>query len=219
MNDFNRDWRPKQSTPSVKLAGRLDELRSALRLRDPNLVAARSGASYLELGPDRGELHVPFWGNVCVLSFPELVGYNHDEHLSDFQQTLLLYYLVIADGTALTGKWVSLAGLPDGLMYNAAFQGYTGNEVVKTFGFDLEAFKSACVKAGGTQIGIGNTSFIFQALPHIPLTLTYWLGDEDFPSSCQVLFDESAVHYLPVDVCAISGSMLTQGVIRFHNQD
>lgn len=212
MNSFGRDWRPVRADPSAKLAGRLDELRSALRVLDPERVAARSGASYRQIGPGRGELHLPFWGNVCIFSFPELAGYDHDEHLSDFQQTLLLYYFVTADGTSLTEKWVSLAGLPEGLMYNAAFQGYTGNEVVKTFGLDLDAFQSACVKAGGTQTDIGSTSFTFQALPHVPLMLTYWLGDEDFPSSCKVLFDESASHYLPVDGCAILGSMLTQRV-------
>ena len=216
MNDFGRDWRPVRTDPSVKLVGRLNALRSALRPRDPDVIAARSGTTYLMLGPGRGELRVPLWENVCVLSFPELVGYDHDEHLSDFQQTLLLYYFVTADGTPLIGKWVSLAGLPDGLMYNAAFQGYTGDEVVKYFGLEIDAFKSACVKAGGTQTDLGSASFIFQAFPRIPLMLTYWLGDEDFPSSCKVLFDESASHYLPVDGCAILGSLLTQRVI--HNK-
>jgi hypothetical protein len=195
----------------------LDQLRSALRVLDPKRVAARSGASYLELGPDRGELHVPFWGNVCVLSFPESMGYDHDEHLSDFHQTLLLYYLVTADGASLTGKWVSLAGLPNGLLYNASFQGYTGAEIVKAFGSNLEAFKTACIKTGGIQADVGSASFVFQALPRVPVMLTFWLGDEDFASACNVLFDESASHYLPVDGCAILGSMLTQQVIRFQN--
>jgi len=58
---------------------------------------------------------------------------------------------------------------------------------------------------------------VFQALPRVPLMLTYWLGDEDFPSSCKVLFDESASHYFPIDACAILGSMLTGRVIRAKN--
>jgi hypothetical protein len=215
MKDFGRKWRPTQPDESAKLTGRLTELRSTLRLRDPGLVAARSGVSWLTLGPDRGELHVPLWGNVCILSFPELTGYNHrDEHLPDFQQALLLYYLVAADNAPLTGRWVSFADLPDGRIYNAAFQGYSGDEIVKTFGIDLDGFKSACLKAEGKPVEIGSASFIFQALPRVPLLATYWLGDEDFPSSCKILFDESACHYLPVDACAILGSMLTRKLIR-----
>ena len=216
MTSFTKDWKPSRADEAdMQLTERVDELRASLRLLDPELVAARSGVSWLTLGPGRGELHVPMWGNVCVLSFPELLGYNcKDEHLSDFQQALFMYYLLTADGASLTGKWVSFADLPDGRMYNAAFQGYSGDEIVKTFGFDLDGFKSACLKAGGELVDIGSASFEFQALPRVPLLLTYWLGDEDFPSSCKVLFDESASHYLPIDACAILGSMLTKKVVK-----
>jgi hypothetical protein len=210
-----KNWRPiRPETAAAQLADRIQELRSTLRVQDPVLVAARSGSSWLMLGPDRGELHVPLWGNICILSFPELTAYNHlDEPLPDFQQALLLYYLVTSDGTPLTGHWVSFADLPDGRMYNAAFQGYSGDEVVKQFGFDVAAFEQACAKAGGNFAAIGSASFIFQALPRVPLMATYWLGDEDFPSSCKILFDESACHYLPIDACAVLGSMLTRKLI------
>jgi hypothetical protein len=219
MTTFKKDWKPSRSKDAdVQFASRVDELRLTLHLQDPELIAVRSAVSYLTLGPGRGELHVPFFGDVYVFSFPELNGYNNqDEPLSDFQQAMFLYFLITADGTPLTGKWVSFADLPGGRMYNAAFQGYSGNEVVKTFGFDLDGFKSACVKAGGEPVDIGSASFEFQALPRVPLMLTYWLGDEDFPSSCKVLFDESAGHYLPIDACAILGSMLTSNVIRAKN--
>lgn len=215
MSDFGRDWRPARTgTTSAQLAERAAELRSTLRARDPSLVAVRSASSWLRLSPGRGELHIPFFGNVCIFSFPELKGYdNRDDPLPEFQQALLLYYLVTADGAPLTGRWVSFADLPDGRTYNVAFQGYSGDELVKKFGFDLDAFKAACSKSGGNFIDIGSASFIFRALPRVPLMTTYWLGDEDFPSSCKILFDESATHYLPIDACAILGRILTRKII------
>jgi hypothetical protein len=179
------------------------------------LVAVRSGSSYLTLGPGRGELHIPLWDKIQILCFPQLTGCNDkDDRLPDFQLAMLLYYLLTADGTPLTGCWVSFADLPDGRMYNAAFQGYSGDEIAKRFGLDLERFKSACLKAGGNAIDVGSASFVFQALPRVSLMLTYWLGDEDFPSSCKILFDESVSHYLPIDACAILGSMLTRKISR-----
>jgi hypothetical protein len=216
MSNFEKTWiTSRLDHASSLLTERLYQLRSALRSQDPGLVAARSGISYLEAGPGRGELHIQLWGNICILSWPELTGNNdRGEPLSDFQQTLLLYYLVTADDSALTHKWVSFADLPGGRMYNTAFQGYSGDEIEKNFGMDLDALKQACDLAGGEQVEIGNASFIFQALPRVPLMLTYWLGDEDFPSSCKILFDESACHYLPIDACAILGSTLTRRLIR-----
>jgi len=215
MRESFKYWRPSHSkSAATQLAARAHELRVALRSRDPALVAARSGASYLELGPGRGELQVPLWGEICIFSWPELTGFNaRDDLLPDFQQTLLLYYLSTSDAAPLTGKWVSFAELPDGRIYNAAFQGYSGDEISKTFGPNLDAFTKACTLVGGIEAGIGDASFIFQALPPVPLMVTYWLGDEDFPSSCKILFDESACHYLPVDACAILGGMLARRLL------
>lgn len=216
MTDLQKDWKTSRTpTSAEQLAGRVDELRSTLRIQDPSLVAVRSGSSYLTLGPGRGELHIPLWGRVCILCWPQLTACNEkDDRLPDFQLAMLLYYLVTADGAPLTGRWVSFADLPDGRTYNAAFQGYSGDEIVKRFGLDLEGFKSACSKAGGEPVDAGSASFVFQALPKVPIMVTYWLGDEDFPSSCRILFDGSASHYLPIDACAILGSTLTGRVIR-----
>ena len=212
MSAFGKDWKPSRSDQvDAQFAARLDELRLTLRFQYPGLIAERSGVPYLTFGSGRGELHIPFWEDVYILSFPELIGYStHDDQLPDFLQALLFYYLNTADGAPITNKWVSFAELPDGRMYNAAFQGYSGDEVVKAFGFDLAAFKLACLKAGGKSVDPGSASFTFQALPRMPLMITYWLGDEDFPSSCKILFDESACHYLPIDACAILGSMLVR---------
>jgi hypothetical protein len=218
MPDFGKDWRPSRSPDaSAKFAEGVDNLREALLLLDPNLVAVRSGAAYLTLGLGRGELHIPFWGNIYILAWPELSGYGHlidPQPLSDFQLTFLFHYLLTADGMPASGKWVSFADLPDGRVYNAAFQGYSGNEVVKFYGSNLEAFRTACFSAGGTEADLASASFLFQPLPHVPLLITYWLGDEDFPCSCKILFDESASHYLPVEACAILGSMLVRRIVH-----
>ena len=187
----------------------MHELRSTLQFRDPGLIAARSGISYLSLAPDHGEFHFLFFGKAVTFTWPNLTGFNAtDDELSPILQALFLYYLITADGTAVTGKWVSFADLPGGRMYNAAYQGYSGDEIVKTFGFDLPAFSSTCLNIGGTPVEIGSASFVLQALPNLPMLVTYWLGDEDFPSSCKILFDSSATHYLPIDGCAIAGSIL-----------
>ncbi|HJZ12415.1 MAG TPA: DUF3786 domain-containing protein, partial [Acidobacteriota bacterium] len=113
----------------------------------------------------------------------------------------------------LSGRWVSFADLPDGRMYNAAFQGYTGDEISKIFSLELRDFETACEKAGGQAVDTGDAAFRFQALPRVELLVVYHLGDEDFPSSCKILFDASATHYLPIDGCAILGSLLVKKIL------
>ncbi len=182
-----------------------------LQLRTPSLIAAQSSISYVTSGQDRGEFQIPFLGNTFSLTWPDLTAYsNTRDKLPPIFQALLLYYLATADGTTLTGKWVSFADLPNGRIYNAAYQGYSGDEIVKAFGLDLPAFQSACLTLNGSPLEIGSASFVVQTLPVLPMLVTYWLGDEDFPSSCKILFDSSATHYMPIDGCAIAGSMLAK---------
>ncbi|RPH63294.1 MAG: DUF3786 domain-containing protein, partial [Chloroflexi bacterium] len=119
-----------------------------------------------------------------------------------------------ADGAPLTGKFVSFADLPGGRMYAQAFQGYSGDVVARSVGENLESFRQGCQKAGGQALQAGSAAYSFQALPRVPLQIVYWLGDEDFPSNCKILFDSSATRYLPIDGCAIIGSMLTGKIIK-----
>jgi hypothetical protein len=208
--------RPTVQTPPG-LSRRAEELRAGLQLLPAELLAARTRSSFLSTDPGRGEFHFSFFGSAILGAFPGMRFYTvSGDELPEFQQALFLYYFSTADGALLTGNWVSFADLPDGRMYSQAFQGYSGNEVVKAFGLDLEAFKRAALAVGGEAVAVGDASFRFQAFPSVPLLLTYWLGDEDFPSSCKVLFDASATHYLPIDGCAILGSQLIQKVLRKH---
>ncbi len=207
---------PALSSPLSKpgLALRVDELRAALRLVPANLLVERTGCAYHALGRGRGEFRLSLFDSPLVVSFPELVAYQtNGEPFPPHIQALGIYYFHTADGAPLAGDWVSFAELPDGRIYDHAFQGYSGNEVVKAFGLDVEGFKRACEKAGGRPETFGDAAYSFQALPRLPLLVNFWCGDEDFPSTCKILFDRSLSHYLPTDVAAILGGMLARKIV------
>jgi hypothetical protein len=188
-------------------------LREALRDADPVSLAERVGG--VVSADDRIGIWLSLWASPIMIRLPDLIAVNEsDQPLNPMIQAILLYHLVTGDGSPLEGRWVSFADLPGGRMYAQAFQGYTGDEIVKSFGLNLESFERACQKIGGTKINAADSAFMFLCLPRLPIVLTYWLGDEDFPSSCKVLFDASACHYLPIDGCAIAGSMLTSRVLK-----
>jgi hypothetical protein len=176
-------------------------------------LAFLSGAEFHEKG--RSEFRLSIFGNSVSVSYPDLVACDAQTGVSlpVATQALLLYYLNIADGTPLEGRWVAFADLPDGRFYNQAFQGYTGQELARHFGNDLGTFERAARKLDGMKLGYGDAAFAFHILPRVMLAVVYHLGDEDFPATCQILFDASASHYLPTDVYAILGSMLTRKLL------
>lgn len=202
------------SNSQQQLAGRVEELRLALREKgNPQNLAFLSGAEFHEKG--RGEFRLPLFGNSVSVSYPDLVACDAQTGVSlpVATQALLLYYLDTADGTPPEGRWVAFADLPDGRFYNQAFQGYTGQELARHFGNDLGTFERTARKLDGMKLGYGDAAFAFHILPRVMLAVVYHLGDEDFPATCQILFDASASHYLPTDVCAILGSMLTRKLL------
>lgn len=199
---------PHPSKPA--LATRVDELREALQRVPVNLLAERTGSNYQALDPERGEFRLALIDSPMVVRHPGFQTFDaQNNELPSFHQALVMYYLHTADGTPLAGKWISFAELPDGRVYNSAFQGSTGDSLVKTFGFDVDSLRQVCEKLGGmSQSGYGDAAYVFSALPRVPIMLNYWCGDEDFPSTCKLLFDESVSHYLPTEACAILGNML-----------
>jgi hypothetical protein len=201
------------------LESRVDELRGRLSLVPPTLLAERTGAAYLELGQGRGEFHFTFLDTSIVLTYPDFHATvaSTDSPLPGFKQALLIYYFLHSDGTPPAGNWVSFADLPEGRVYSTAFQGYTGDELSKTFRMNMDAFCAACQNAGGSPVSFGDAAYRFSAFPRMDLLIVYHLGDEDFPSTCKLLFDASASHYLPAEACAILGSSLTQKILRVAN--
>lgn len=195
-----------------RFAQRLEALRGALAGADPARVAKASGAQYTP----EGRLYLPFWDRPIQIAYPQWVAYPQggEQPLSAFDQALLLYYLTTADGEPLSEQWIGFSDLPEGRFYNQAFQGYTGQELGRAFRDERSAFEGAAQGLGGVRRSLGDAGFAFQALPRAPMLVVYWQGDEDFPSTYQVLFNAAASHYLPTDAYAILGSTLTRRLIK-----
>jgi hypothetical protein len=201
----------EHNTPTTTLLMIMDRLKSF----DLERLSERTGARIYEAGGGRYKLEVRLFDDSIWVTYPDIeVRDSENGSVSENLKGLVLYYLITADGTSLYHRWVALSELTDGAFYNQAYQGYTGNRLVKTFGNDLEAFRSASLALVGSSESYGDIGFSFQALPKVPVLAVYWKGDEEFSPSAKVLFDGSASHYLPTDLCAYLGSVLTEKLIE-----
>lgn len=201
------------------LAKHVVELRTTLRELDPHTLSKLTACSYHADDSVRGEFRLRVLEQEYTLSYPEYVACEAStgKQASIPIQALLVYYFQHADGARIADRWVAFSELPEGRFYNQAFQGYTGRELARSFGEDIDQFAQIVENLPQAQtnqhVKIGDRSFPILALPRVPLLLVFWQGDEDFPPSYQILFDASVAHYLPTDVCAILGSMLTRKLV------
>ena len=211
--------RPSRPDPTY-LARRTAELHDSLRDVDPRTLAKRTGSTYVPVSSNQGSLHLHYWGRQVALTYPEFAARDErsGELLGPLDEAMLAYYFALSDGTPETGNWISFSELPDGRFYTQAFQGYTGDELAKAIGNDEQGFTAAAAAAQGQKLGsgdaLGDMAFTFRALPYISLLIVCWLGDEDFPPSYRVLFDDAVAHHLSTDACAILGSALTRRLLK-----
>ena len=198
------------------LLARVDQLRAELRTHDPFKLMQRAAGRYIQTQTGKGEMRLSLWGREVAVTFPDLIAYDSgsQQELSAALQGLVLYYLHTTDGSPIADRFISFSELPAGKFYAHAFQGYTGEELLRHFGNDRQRFEGAAQSIGGGHYPLGDASFIFQLLPRVVLLVVFWCGDNDFPSSYQVLFDASISHHLPTDVCAVAGGMLTRQLMK-----
>lgn len=217
MFDIN-NFKVKENNPILSgqaLSERVSELRASVQAIPPEALASRTAAIFHNSNQGEAHFALSLFTEEILVNYPSFVVCNNSgSELPVFLQALILYYFSTSTDAPLTGNWVSFADLPDGRMYAQAFQGYSGDLVVKSIGTDLGRFHAWGKKAGGLSCSIADAAYSFQGLPRMPLVLAYWLGDDEFPSACKVLFDSAARNYLPIDACAIIGSQLVKNVLR-----
>jgi hypothetical protein len=76
--------------------------------------------------------------------------------------------------------------------------------------------KHACLELGGYRPDASisrDAVMTFDALPHLPVYLLYDFADEEFPSSCSVLFESRAQTMLDPESLAIIGAVLAQKLV------
>jgi hypothetical protein len=198
------------------LLERIREIRQEiLAIQDPQMLALRTGCLY-QVSQSGTSLEFSFFEQKIRLSYPTLVAREFQENteLPILTQTLIFYYLLTANGNPIQNRWISFSELPDGKVYEKAFQGYTGDEIVRQFGNELNLFQKANQLINGDFQTMGNASYRYLALPKIPLAVVYHVGDEEFLSSCKFLFDASVKDYLPTEACAILGSLLVRRILQ-----
>jgi len=191
----------------------LQRARGELRRLDPFRAAYLAGCSYMDL--PHGHFALTFLGNDYTITFPDGKTCTDTGAEPDVStQILLLHYLIHADGTPPADHWISFRELPDGRIYDAAFQGRSPVRVAQVFGHDLAGFVSACRALNGEAIHFGDAAYRFQILPRVAMAVILHLGDDEFPPAGNVVFDGAAGHYLPTEDYAVIGGMLASQIIR-----
>ena len=177
--------------------------------RDPIDIAKKAGIDF-----DGETMRFSFrcLGTEVYVHYPD---YEIEPYVEEWRQLVILHYMKIADGMPLTGKWMTMGEVKDGLIRGGDFDRRCENVIRSRLSqITEEELKEKCRAIGG-QIIRSNADFTvrFDFLPQYPLLLKVWFADEEFPASGKLLLDASADHYLMIEDAVTAGQIVVEKLV------
>ncbi|MEJ2183196.1 MAG: DUF3786 domain-containing protein [Nitrospirota bacterium] len=117
-----------------------------------------------------------------------------------FLDVSILWYLVGAKEVGRSGRLIRPQDLKGGHHFFTGTHELPLTPLAMKYGADREGFLARARSLGGRQVRYGDAAVELSPMPRIPLTVILWLGDEEFPSRADLLFDSSAALHVPLDI-------------------
>ncbi|WP_373500600.1 DUF3786 domain-containing protein [Desulfococcus sp.] len=170
-------------------------------------IAERSG---LEV-PAENELRIPFLNRVYRVRYPEFRFEDEassDQEIPIQEQVLILHYLE-GGSNAVTDEVIAYREIEGAAFYFSSFVKRAIDPLKKVFGRNADGMKGPAEILGGTPIKAGDAGYEFQVLPHAPIQLILWEGDEEFEPEANILFRENIADFFsPEDVAWYAGMLV-----------
>ena len=122
-------------------------------------------------------------------------------------QVLTLNYLC---GPAFLppGRMISFADFPEGRTYIKTFQGRVLQRLATTAARDEDDFIRAAERLGGVELGREPLHYMFRFFPCFEIQVLRHRADEEFPTSCNVLFPENAPLLFSIEDAIVAAEKL-----------
>ncbi|MDR3090425.1 MAG: DUF3786 domain-containing protein [Desulfobulbaceae bacterium] len=112
----------------------------------------------------------------------------------------VIWYLLHPTAIAISGVWVSEKDFPGGASFFRGPHQIPTAQISAACGNDLARFAAACRARRGEPIAMGDAAFRFAITADLVVSVVYWLGDDEFPATANLLFDQGLVGKLPLDM-------------------
>ena len=186
---------------------------------DVEACCQRAGLTLQPVSGGGRKIPIPFLLNTyhLLLTEDQASFLPREPEMKIPDQVLLLHYLLTASGKTVRQNWITFREVPSGPFYYPSFVKRAITPLVQSFGNNLSGFETVSEKIGEKLESPGDIAVKVMALPRVPVVLSLWAGDDEFPPEGNVYFDASVSSYLPTeDIAYVAGSVVytTMGLFR-----
>ena len=118
----------------------------------------------------------------------------------DFFRLSILWYLVNGKNIDCTGRLVTPRNIKGGDIFARGSHVLPLDQLAARYGKDKESFIRRGTDLGGEPEKLGDAAIRLYPLPRIPVVVSLWLDDEEFPARADLFFDSTCDLQLPTDI-------------------
>jgi hypothetical protein len=179
---------------------------------DPVEISRRTG-----LGFDSGASAFRFriLGEEHLASFPRyaLIDSAGEESAGGCEKILFLRFLCEGRYVRPLGKRLAYNEIPWGSVYYRNFEGRCLKRGALAFGGDIQGFMQMIEQnpaLRSEKLNVGDAGYRFEFINGFFISLIIWEGDDEFPPSAQILFDDNFALGFTAEDLAVAGEVLVE---------
>ncbi len=126
-------------------------------------------------------------------------------------RVVLAYYLMHGGRGEPAQRFVPYRELPGGQDFARSLSGMVEDRLARFFSGKLSLLQQAAAARGARPWQVESSvdgAWLFPALPRVPLLLTFYDADEEFPAEAKLFYDLTAPNFLDLECLAVLGLML-----------
>ena len=161
-----------------------------------------------------------FGQRICIcpakreISSPSPLGELLITDLGHLSRLSILRYLTDAKDLSPSGEWVKPGNLPGGEIYLKGAHVLPLDRLTETYGGSPEKFLANGRTLGGRRLNYGDAAVALLPLPKIPVAVTLWEADSEFPADTALLLDSTCPFHLPADIIWATAMMTVEMLLR-----
>jgi len=181
---------------------------------DPRSIASNAGASSI---PGSKRVVLKVMGDECTIDLAErkiTCPGRRTDSIGHHLEILILHYLQGAGNAQLANKPANYREFEGGALYYSAFKKRTIDPLVREFGHRPDLLRHVGDAMRAEPLKLGSVGFKVSFFPKVPVSVVLWLGDDEIPSSANILFDANAGRILPTEDLSVLGGALVSRMIK-----
>jgi hypothetical protein len=202
--------KPRPGEKDRKTGVPLAHYRGIYKTLDPGEIARRCALPFY---PGVSAFGLRIMGREYLAAFPDfaLRDGSGAEVENAVEKILFLRYLCEGKYVPSGGKQLSYHEIPWGPVYYSNFLGRCINRFASRFGRNPAVFRRIMEETGELRaepLTQGDAGYRFEFLNGLFMSLILWAGDEEFPPSAQILFDDNVVFAFTAEDLAALGEVV-----------